>query len=149
MTIMIRLLVAPLPVLLISLVLTPRILVTKMMTVLRKHVTPLDLNLMGGERVQYWLTMLKKKKHSSTLSATSNYPLSLSDQFKFWTSKFTMRDSYQLIDVASAACGSSSTIPIGATGISDNVVCHATSAIDVTIFRHASCHLPLHHGNAW
>jgi hypothetical protein len=30
-------------------------------------------------------------------------------------SKFTLRDSTQLIDVSSAACGSSSTIPIVAT----------------------------------
>jgi hypothetical protein len=30
-------------------------------------------------------------------------------------SKFTIRDGNQLIDVSSAACGSSSTIPIGAT----------------------------------
>jgi hypothetical protein len=57
----------------------------------------------------------KEKNHSSTLSETSNNLLSLSDQSKFWTSKFTIRDGNQLIDVSSAACGSSSTIPIGAT----------------------------------
>jgi hypothetical protein len=57
----------------------------------------------------------EKKNHSSTLSETSNNPLCLSDHLKFWTSKFTMRDGNQLIDVSSAACGSSSTIPIGAT----------------------------------
>jgi hypothetical protein len=57
----------------------------------------------------------KKKNHSSTLSETSNNLLRLSDQLKFWTSKFTVRDSNQLIDVSPAACGSSSTIPIGST----------------------------------
>jgi hypothetical protein len=36
-------------------------------------------------------------------------------QLKFWLSKFTIRDGNQLIDVSSAACGSSSIIPIGAT----------------------------------
>jgi hypothetical protein len=34
---------------------------------------------------------------------------------KFWTSKFTVRDGNQLIDVSSAARGTSSTIPIGST----------------------------------
>jgi hypothetical protein len=57
----------------------------------------------------------KEKKHSSTLSETSNNLLFLSDQLKFWTSKITMRDGDQLIDVSSATCGSSLTIPIGAT----------------------------------
>jgi hypothetical protein len=51
MMMMIRLLGAPLPMQLIHLVSIPRILVTKMLTVLRKHVTPLDLNLIGGDRV--------------------------------------------------------------------------------------------------
>ncbi len=57
----------------------------------------------------------EKKNYSSTLSETSNNLLCLSDQFKFWTSKFAVRDGNQLIDVSSAACGSSSTIPIGPT----------------------------------
>jgi hypothetical protein len=49
MTMMTRHLGVPLPMLLIHLVLIPRILVTKMTTVFWKHVTPLDLNLMGGK----------------------------------------------------------------------------------------------------
>ncbi len=61
------------------------------------------------------MTILKKINHSSTLLETSNNLLCLSDQLKFWTSKFTMKDSNQLIDVSSAACCSSSTIPINAT----------------------------------
>jgi hypothetical protein len=55
----------------------------------------------------------EKKNHSSTLSKTSYNLLFLSDQLEFWTSKFTVRDGNQLNDVSSAACGSSSTIPIG------------------------------------
>jgi hypothetical protein len=57
----------------------------------------------------------EKKNHSPTLSETSNNLLCLSDKLKFWTSKFTVRDNNQLIDVSSAACGSSSTIPIFST----------------------------------
>jgi hypothetical protein len=57
----------------------------------------------------------RKKNHSSTLSETSNNLLRLSDQLTFWTSKFTVRDGNQLIDVSSAACGSSSTILIDST----------------------------------
>ena len=57
----------------------------------------------------------EKKNHSSTLSETCNNLLCLSDQLKFWTSKFTVRDGNQLIDVSSAAHGKSSTIPIGST----------------------------------
>jgi hypothetical protein len=57
----------------------------------------------------------KEKNHSSTLSETFNTLFCLSDQLKFWTSKFTVRDGNQLIDESSAACDSSSTIPIGAT----------------------------------
>ena len=59
-----------------------------------------------------------KTYHSSelsTLSETSNNLLRLSDQLKFWSSKFIVRDGDQLIDVSSAACASSSTLPIGAT----------------------------------
>jgi hypothetical protein len=57
----------------------------------------------------------KEKNYSSTtLSVTSKNLLCLSDQLKFWTSKFTMRKGNQLIDVSSAACRPSSTIPIGA-----------------------------------
>jgi hypothetical protein len=68
------------------------------------------------DRVQYCLSMLQKKKnHSSTLSETGNNLLCLSDQLKFLTSKFTVRDGNQLIDVSSAACGPSSTILIGST----------------------------------
>ncbi len=53
--------------------------------------------------------------HLSTLSEKSNNLLCLSDELKFWTSKFTVRDGNQLIDMSSAACGSLSTIPIGST----------------------------------
>ncbi len=62
MTMMIRLLGAPLPVLLIRLIPTiRRILVTKMMTVLRKHVTPLDRNLMGGKGFSIGRQCYRKK----------------------------------------------------------------------------------------
>jgi hypothetical protein len=62
--------------------------------------------------------MLKKKiihQPYCQMSETTNNLLRLSDQLKFWTSKFTMRDWNQLIDVSSAACGPSSTLPIVAT----------------------------------
>jgi hypothetical protein len=77
---------------------------------------PIGLKSDGGGKGSVLVNNAKENKnHSSTLSETSNDLLHLSDQLKFWTSKFTMRDGNQLIDVSSAACGSSSTIPIGAT----------------------------------
>jgi hypothetical protein len=51
----------------------------------------------------------------SSLSETSNNLLRLSAQLNFWQSKFTIMDGDQMIDVSSAACGESSTIPVGAT----------------------------------
>jgi hypothetical protein len=51
----------------------------------------------------------------SSLSETSNNLLRLSAQLNFWQSKFTIMDCNQMIDVSSAACGESSTIPVGAT----------------------------------
>jgi len=51
----------------------------------------------------------------SSLSETSNNLLHLSAQLIFWQSKFTIMDGNQIIDVSSAACGESSTIPVGAT----------------------------------
>jgi len=51
----------------------------------------------------------------SSLSETSNNLLHLSAQLKFWQSKFTIMDGNHIIDVSSAACGESSTIPVGAT----------------------------------
>ena len=51
----------------------------------------------------------------SSLSETSNNLLRLSAQLNFWQSKFTVMDGDQIIDVSSAACGESSTIPVGAT----------------------------------
>ena len=73
---------------------------------------------MGGEGLELAREADTKTYHSSessTLSETSNNLLCLSDQLKFWSSKFIVRDGDQLIDVSSAACASSSTIPIGAT----------------------------------
>jgi hypothetical protein len=49
------------PVLLIYQGPMPRMSVTKMMRILWKHLTPLDLNLMGREKDEYWLAMPKKK----------------------------------------------------------------------------------------
>jgi hypothetical protein len=69
----------------------------------------------GGQGSVLLVNATEKKNHSSTLSETCNNLLCLSDQLKFWTSKFTVRDGNQLIDVSSAACGLSSTIPIGST----------------------------------
>jgi hypothetical protein len=69
----------------------------------------------GGQGSVLVVNATEKKDHSSTLSETCNNLLCLSDQLKFWTSKFTAIDGNQLIDVSSAACGSSSTIPIGST----------------------------------
>lgn len=51
----------------------------------------------------------------SSLSETSNNLLRLSAQLNFWQSKFTVMDGDQIIDVSSAACGESSSIPVGAT----------------------------------
>jgi hypothetical protein len=67
------------------------------------------------DRVQYCLSMLQKKNHLSTISQTCNNLLVLSDKLKFWTSKFSVRDGDQLIDVSPAARGADSTIPIGLT----------------------------------
>jgi hypothetical protein len=69
----------------------------------------------GGKGSVLVVNATEKKNHSSSLSETSNNLLPLSDQLKFWTSKFTARDGNQLVDVSSAAFGSSSTIPIGST----------------------------------
>jgi hypothetical protein len=55
----------------------------------------------------------EKENHSSTLSETCNNLLCLSDEVKFQTSKLTVRDGNQLIDVLLAACGKSPTIPFG------------------------------------
>jgi hypothetical protein len=57
----------------------------------------------------------EKKIHLSIFAETCNNLLLLSDQLKFWTSKFTVRDGDQLIDVSSAAWGADSTVPIGST----------------------------------
>jgi hypothetical protein len=76
---------------------------------------PVGLKSDGGGKGSVLVDNAQEKNHSSTLSATSNNLLCLSDQLKIWMSKFTMRDGNQLIDVSSAACGSSSTILIGAT----------------------------------
>jgi hypothetical protein len=89
-----------------------------MMRVLGRNLIPLDLNLVGGRGVRIGQRADTKTYHSSklsTLSDTSNNLLCLSDQLKFWSSKFIVRDGDQLIDVSSAACASSSTLPIGAT----------------------------------
>ncbi len=56
-----------------------------------------------------------EKNESSSLTETCNNILSLSDQLRFWTSKFTVRDGNECIDVSSAVCGELSTIPIGST----------------------------------
>jgi hypothetical protein len=69
----------------------------------------------GGQGSVLLVNATEKKNHSSPLSETCNNLLCLSDQFKFWTSKFTVSDGNQLIDVSSAACDPSSTIPIGST----------------------------------
>jgi hypothetical protein len=49
------------------------------------------------------------------LATISSNLLHLSDELKFWSSKFIVRDGDQLIDVSFAAGGSSSTIHTGAT----------------------------------
>jgi hypothetical protein len=61
------------------------------------------------------LNATEKKNESSSLTETCNNILSLSDQIRFWTSKFTVRDGNECIDVSSAARGELSTIPIGST----------------------------------
>jgi hypothetical protein len=67
----------------------------------------------GGQGSVLLVNATEKKNHSSTLADTCNNLLYLSDKLKFLTSKFTVRDGNQFIDVSSAACGPSSTIPIG------------------------------------
>ncbi len=66
MTMTIRLLGAPspmLPVLIFCIIPIPRILVMMSMTVVVwKHVTQLDNNLMVVDWIQYWLSMLQKKR---------------------------------------------------------------------------------------
>jgi hypothetical protein len=69
----------------------------------------------GGQGSVLLVNSTEKKNHSSNPAETCNNLLCLSDQLKFWTSKFIVRDGNQLIDVSSSACGPSSTIPIGST----------------------------------
>jgi hypothetical protein len=69
----------------------------------------------GGQGSVLFTNATKNKNHSSTLAETCNNLLCLSGKLKFWTSKFAVRDGNQLIDVPSADCGPSSTIPIGST----------------------------------
>lgn len=51
---------------------------------------------------------------SSTLYQTSKNLIILSGKLNFWSSKFIVKDGDMCIDISSAACGSSSIIPIGA-----------------------------------
>jgi hypothetical protein len=69
----------------------------------------------GGQGSVSLVNATEKKIHLSILAETCNSLLFLSDQLKFWTSKFTVGDGDQLIDVSSAAWGADSTIPIGLT----------------------------------
>ena len=69
----------------------------------------------GGQGSVSLVNATEKKIHLSILAKTCNNLLVLSDQLKFWTSKFTVRDGNECIDVSSAACGELSTIPIGST----------------------------------
>jgi hypothetical protein len=69
----------------------------------------------GGQGSVLLVNATEKKIHLSFLAETCNNLLFLPDQLKFWTSKFTVRDGYQLIDVSSAAWGADSTILIGST----------------------------------
>ncbi len=69
----------------------------------------------GGQGSVLLVNATEKKIYLSILAKTCNNLLVLSDQLKFWTSKFTVRDGNQLIDVSSAARGADSTIPIGLT----------------------------------
>ncbi len=66
----------------------------------------------GGESVLGGGDSVQSKP---SLSETSNNLLQISAQLIFWQSKFTIIDGNQMIDVSSAACGESSTIPVGAT----------------------------------
>ncbi len=61
------------------------------------------------------LDATEKKNDSSSLTETCSNILSLSDPLRFLTSKFTVRDGNECIDVSSAAHGELSTIPIGST----------------------------------
>jgi hypothetical protein len=69
----------------------------------------------GGQGSVLLVNATEKKNHSSTLEEKCNNLLCLYDKLKLWTSKFTVRDGNQLINVSSAACGPTSTIPIGST----------------------------------
>jgi hypothetical protein len=69
----------------------------------------------GGQDSVLLVKATEKKFHLSILAKTCNNLLVLSDELKFWTSKFTVRDGNQLIDVSSAAWVADSTIPIGST----------------------------------
>ncbi len=69
----------------------------------------------GGQGSVSLVNATEKRIDSSILAETCNILLFLSDQLKFWTSKFTVRDGDQLIDVSSAAWVADSTIPIGLT----------------------------------
>jgi hypothetical protein len=60
---------------------------------------PIELKSDGGGEGLVMVGNSKETHSSTTLSETSNNVLSLSDQLKFWTSKFTVRDGNQLIDV--------------------------------------------------
>jgi hypothetical protein len=69
----------------------------------------------GGQGSVLLVNVTEKKIHLSIFAKTCNNLLVLSDQLKFWTSKFTVIDGNQLIDGSSAARGAESTIPIGLT----------------------------------
>jgi hypothetical protein len=69
----------------------------------------------GGQGSVSLVNATEKKIHLSILTETCNNLLFLSDQLKFWTSKFTVRDGDQLIDVPSAARRADSTKSIGLT----------------------------------
>jgi hypothetical protein len=114
----IRLLGAPLPAMLIfHLIPIPMILVTMIMTVVFAETSyPFGLKSdCGGQGSVLLVNATEKMIHLSILAETCNNLLFLSDQPKFWTSKFTVRDGDQLIDVSSTAQGANSTIPIGST----------------------------------
>jgi hypothetical protein len=58
------------------------------------------------------------------LSSQSDHPLfkslsknllDMAEKLKFWSSKFFVRDGDEMIDISSAAQGTSSTVPCGAT----------------------------------
>jgi hypothetical protein len=57
----------------------------------------------GGQGSVLLVNATETKIHLSILAETCNNLLFLSDQLKFWTSKFTVRDGDQLIDVSSTA----------------------------------------------